>query len=59
MSTERTPQSVIQAAITAEDAGVAVDWKVICLDMVNAFMAELQRRDAEDAEPTDSTPEQG
>jgi len=43
MSEEKTLQGVIQAAITAEDAGVPVNWKAICLQTYEVAMAEIKR----------------
>ncbi len=39
----RTIQDVVMTSIQAEDAGVLVDWKQTCLQVVNAAQAEYQR----------------
>lgn len=39
----KTLQSVIQAAIEAEDKGVAINWKAICLETYQVAMAEINR----------------
>ena len=46
--TERSLQDIIQAAITAEDAGVPVAWKQICLNTYQVAMAEIQRLQPEE-----------
>ncbi len=36
-------QDVIQGAIEAEDKGVPVDWKAMCLQTYNVAMEEIKR----------------
>ncbi len=43
MSEPKTIQDVVMQSIQAEDAGVIVDWKQTCLQVVNAAQAEYQR----------------
>lgn len=40
---ENTLQDIIQAAIKAEDAGVPVNWKEICLAGYQAAVAEIRK----------------
>ncbi len=47
---EKSLQDVIQAAITAEDAGVPVNWKAICLQTYEVAMAEIKRLQPEPEE---------
>ncbi len=43
MPEEKSLQQVIEAAVTAENAGVAVDWKALCFQTYNVAMAEIQK----------------
>ena len=43
MSEERSLQDVIQAAITAQDSGVIVNWQELCLQTYQVAMAEIKR----------------
>ena len=43
MNEPRTIQEVVMSSIQAEDAGVVVDWKQTCLQIVNAAQAEFAR----------------
>ncbi len=47
---DKSLQSVIQAAIEAEDKGVAINWKAICLETYQVAMAEIQRLQPEPEE---------
>ena len=42
MSEEKSLQQVIEAAVTAENAGVAVDWKALCFQTYNVAMEEIR-----------------
>lgn len=50
MSEPKTIQDVVMQSIQAEDAGVVVDWKQTCLQIVNAAQAEFARITAEQEE---------
>jgi len=40
---ERTLQSILEAAIAADEAGVPVDWKALTVQTYNAAMEEIKR----------------
>ena len=50
MSEPKTIQDVVMQSIQAEDAGVIVDWKQTCLQVVNAAQTEFQKLTAEQEE---------
>ena len=50
MSEPKTIQDVVMQSIQAEDAGVIVDWKQTCLQVVNAAQIEFQKLTAEQEE---------
>lgn len=53
MSEPKTIQDVVMTSIQAEDAGVVVDWKQTCLQIVNAAQQEFARITAEQGDAND------
>ena len=40
---ERTLQSILEAAVVADEAGVPVDWKALTVQTYNVAMEEIKR----------------
>jgi hypothetical protein len=57
MAEPRTIQDVVMTSIQAEDAGVNVDWKSTCLQLVQAAQVEFARLTAESEVNTETEDE--